>query len=62
MAAEVEVPELPQCDMCKTKPAAYDAKTIFGWWAYLCDDDWVIYRISSALGTGFGQHLVAMAK
>jgi len=54
------VEELPNCDICstltgRTVKAEYDAKTIFGAWAYLCKECFGKYGIG--LGTGRGQKL-----
>ena len=45
------------CDVCKTAPAKYDAKTVFGPWANVCELCFVMYT-SGKLGTGYGQLLV----
>jgi len=57
MEKAVYLPELPNCDICKdgTK-AEYDAKTVFGVWAYLCRKCFSKYGIG--LGIGKGQKLV----
>lgn len=64
MSDQVQVPTLPACDVCKidgatmiTRPAAYDGKTTFGPWAYMCEDHWKSHGVGR-LGTGFGQRLI----
>jgi hypothetical protein len=62
MATEVKVASIPDCDVCKAegrkpKPAAYDGKTVYGPWAYMCEDDWQKVGVGK-LGTGFGQRLI----
>jgi hypothetical protein len=58
---QVEVLRIPNCDLCKQrgdiKPAAYDAATKMGPWAYLCEEDY--QEVGLGLGTGVGQRLVA---
>jgi len=54
------VEELPNCEICstltgRTVKAGYDAKTIFGVWAYLCEKCFTKYGVG--LGTGKGQKL-----
>lgn len=61
MSNEVEVAEIPNCDLCrgwrnKIVPAAFDGKTKFGPWANMCEDDFTLYGIG--LGTGRGQRLI----
>lgn len=34
----VHLPTLPACSFHDDRPAAYDAPTLFGPWAYMCDD------------------------
>lgn len=51
--AVVEV--LPSCDVCKEQ-ATYDAKTVFGAWANLCQTCFNSFGIK--LGLGYGQRLV----
>jgi hypothetical protein len=60
MSKQVVVSELPTCDFCPEK-ARYDSHIrVFGGvtWAKTCPEHWRIKRISSRLGTGFGQRLV----
>jgi hypothetical protein len=61
MAEEVTVSRLPDCQICKSRsdvpvPAAYDGKTVFGPWAYMCEADFAKYGVG--LGTGEGQRLI----
>ena len=57
----VLVDEFPECDICaasgKEVPAAYDAKTFEGPWAYLCVSHWNTDAKYQWLGTGAGQEL-----
>ena len=50
---------LPDCDVCKATgakvPAAFDAKTSLGPWAFLCPDHFV--EVGIGLGLGLGQAL-----
>ncbi|MEM2174129.1 MAG: hypothetical protein QXI58_00690 [Candidatus Micrarchaeia archaeon] len=52
---EVEVDDLPLCNFCK-KTAEYDARTIYGPWAYMCEDCFKKFGIG--LGIGQGQKLI----
>lgn len=52
---EVIVGALPNCDFCGMK-AAYDAKTVMGPWANLCEKDF--QAVGIGLGVGKGQRLV----
>lgn len=62
MSEQVEVAELPDCDIHKyTKgkagvPAAYDGKTRSGPWANMCEECFAEYGVG--LGTGRGQRLI----
>jgi len=47
--------EKRKCDICGSK-AVYDAKTVFGPWAYLCEDHFNILGLG--LGLGKGQRIV----
>lgn len=55
--------ELPACDVCVqqgVKPpaeASYDGRTVYGPWAYMCQQHWVTVGCGQ-LGTGYGQRLV----
>jgi hypothetical protein len=57
MSKVVEVAQLPTCDFCPGK-ASYDAKTLFGPWANMCQIHFD-HHTTGQLGTGFGQKLVA---
>ena len=52
---EVTVSNIPQCQFCSA-PAAYDAKTRMGPWAYLCER--CFKKDGVGLGLGKGQRLV----
>src|SRR5262252_3587177 len=41
----------PTCDLCKSRPAAIDGKTVYGPWAYMC----VPCHDSVGLGLGMGR-------
>ena len=47
---------LPSCDMCKVNTAAYDGKTVYGPWAYMCEECFGVHGIG--LGLGVGQKLI----
>jgi hypothetical protein len=57
----VTVTKAPPCDVCadagQDVPAAYDAKTIFGPWGYLCERHWRAFGVGH-LGAGLGQRLI----
>jgi len=56
MSEKVTVAKLPTCNFC-TNLAGYDARTVFGSWAYLCEEHF--YPLSEGrLGTGWGQKLI----
>lgn len=61
MAEEVVVERVPNCNFCQQKgkitPAKYDAKTRFGAWANMCQEDFDAYGLGR-LGTGLGQRLI----
>lgn len=62
---EVEVAALPPCSIHferfrQSVDAHYDAKTIWGPWAYLCETCFKRYG-PGRLGTGFAQRLVVKA-
>ncbi len=46
---------IPKCDVCG-KPAMYDAKTIHGPWAYLCQN--CFKEVGVGLGLGKGQKII----
>lgn len=52
------VGELPNCDICHTHIARYDAKTVSGPWGYMCHNCWLKFRAHNDLGTGKGQILL----
>ena len=52
---EATVSNIPQCQFCSA-PAAYDAKTRMGPWAYLCER--CFKKDGIGLGLGKGQRLV----
>ena len=63
MATTVEVASLPACDLCPVDSAAlaaYDARTVMGPWANLCEGHFTHYGVG--LGTGMGQRLVLATK
>lgn len=58
---EVKMSTMPDCDVCKHEGreptvAAYDGKTVYGPWAYMCEDHF--HMIGVGLGMGRGQRLV----
>lgn len=48
--------KLPKCDFCDDD-AAYDARTIHGPWAFVCQHHFDLYG-PGELGVGIGQRLV----
>lgn len=51
------------CDFCRIDDgedtiAEYDAKTVFGSWANMCEHHFATRAASSQLGTGHGQKLI----
>jgi hypothetical protein len=46
----------PMCDVCCDHWASYDAKTVNGPWAFLCEQCFA--KLGIGLGTGKGQRLV----
>lgn len=62
MAETAYVAKLPNCDFCKEqgteRAAEYDAKTLFGPWANMCTEHFLLRAASQQLGTGRGQKLV----
>lgn len=56
MSGEAYVGTLPCCDFCGAE-AAYDARTMEGPWAYMCEKCWQEYG-GGRLGTGYGQRLI----
>lgn len=63
---EVVVAVLPPCNLHferyrETVDAVYDAKTMWGPWAYLCEPCFKSYAFNpNRLGTGFAQRLVLL--
>jgi hypothetical protein len=55
VSTSVQVDQLPGCNFCN-KLALYDAVTLFGPWANMCQLHFDIY--GTGLGTGRGQRLV----
>ncbi len=55
MSDQVEVTELPKCDICGDT-AKYDGRTIHGPWANMCQTHFDVNGVG--LGTGKGQRLV----
>ena len=59
---EVTVAVLPICDICKhigapiPNTARYDGATVYGPWAYMCEDHFT--EVGTGLGLGRGQRLV----
>lgn len=63
MSTTATLTTLPPCDLCKVAgdrvaTAAYDAKTIHGPWAFMCEPHYLAHRAYPELGTGKGQRLV----
>lgn len=44
-----------KCNFCKTEEAAYDGKTIYGPWAFMCKNCFA--QVGTGLGLGKGQKL-----
>ncbi len=61
MGTQAKVAKRPNCDLCaaqgKSTPARYDAKTLTGPWAYMCEAHFQTHGLGQ-LGTGWGQELV----
>ena len=61
---QVEVTHIPPCDFCKEdgedRPAEYNARTVSGYWAYLCLAHYRGYGVG--LGLGKGQKLILKKK
>lgn len=49
---EVPMESIPKCDLCKESDALYDGKTLWGPWAYMCED------CQKEIGTNLKQKLV----
>lgn len=56
MSTKVKMVSIPKCDFCTENDAAYDGKTKFGPWAYMCPSCWDVNGCGK-LGTGYGQEL-----
>lgn len=56
MGEVAEVIAIPVCDFCSNE-ADYDARTIYGRWAYVCRTHFVQHT-HMKVGTGWGQRLV----
>ena len=52
---EIELSIIPKCNLCSNQ-AGYDARTVNGFWAYLCETCYAKYGIG--LGLGRGQKIV----
>lgn len=46
----------PTCDICSSRPAAIDGKTVMGPWAYMCVPCFETHGVG--LGLGRGQRLL----
>jgi len=59
-ATQVEVTKIPPCDVCRQneieRDAKYDARTLYGSWAFLCQEHFDSIG-PGRLGTGYGQRL-----
>lgn len=53
---KTEMDEVPNCDFC-VRTARYDAQTIGGPWAYMCEKHFLALSVGK-LGLGYGQELV----
>ena len=62
MSEQVEMDEIPMCDLCEVARALVDGRMAGrSTWAYMCDDCWQLYGCGK-LGTGFGQKLIERKK
>ena len=57
---KTDVTELPFCDICIKKPAAYDSRLKSGAWGYMCEDCFEEFGVG--LGEGKGQKLILVDK
>jgi hypothetical protein len=60
MSEQVEMTEIPECDLCSNgTPAGYDARLsrLGGSWGYVCETHWQQWG-PGVLGTGNGQRLI----
>lgn len=53
---KTEMDDIPNCDFC-VRPAKYDAATVGGPWAYMCEKHFLNLG-TGKLGMGHGQELV----
>lgn len=57
---EIEVECFPDCDLCRAekigRTSRYDALTLTGQWAFLCEEHF--NAVGIGLGEGLGQRLV----
>lgn len=60
MSSQVTVSYLPTCNFC-TNLSGYDARTVFGPWANLCEEHFLTMS-EGRLGTGYGQKLILEEK
>ena len=56
MSTIAQVTQLPQCDICTGQVAKYDAMTVRGPWAFMCQGCFEDYGVG--LGLGRGQEIV----
>ena len=49
---QVKMTLIPTCDFCKEKPAKYDAPTVMGPWANMCEDCFPANSVSFAKEIG----------
>lgn len=47
---------MSNCDICKAEEAKYDARTIWGPWAYVCEGCFQQYTVKK-IGLGFATKL-----
>lgn len=61
MGTKAYIPEPRNCDLCAAsgvqREAKYDAKTLTGPWAYMCEQHFQTDSLGQ-VGTGWGQELV----
>jgi hypothetical protein len=71
MGTHTQVRELPLCDICLTEEhegspeprrARYDAATLSGSWAFMCEQHFRTHAKSVMLGTGSGQRLTLVGE
>lgn len=56
MTTVAKVAALPKCDVCKNETACYDAATVYGPWAFMCQSCFELHG-TGQLGLGKGQRL-----